>query len=171
MKGKTLIPPARNASTLAGPHVMEVVAKGAQITYPHSTMHSFCHDIVETYSHYVFPPWVSPYPQVYPRRFDFQDFKSRDPIGGPFGLCLYQALQHNSQCRSASGKGHRCNPPPLLKSASSHAGSLPLLSVLTADRMFSEEKGSKLVGVLCSLSAPQDPPPFTSNAAPHEAHV
>ena len=49
---------------LPGPHVMEIVLKGAQLTYPLATMHSFCHDIVHTYSHYVYPPWVSPYPQV-----------------------------------------------------------------------------------------------------------
>ena len=48
----------------AGPHVMEVSVKGAHLTYPLTTMRSFCHDLVETYSHYVYPPWVDPYPQV-----------------------------------------------------------------------------------------------------------
>lgn len=47
-----------------GPHVMEVSVKGAHLTYPLTTMRSFCHDLVETYSHYVYPPWVDPYPQV-----------------------------------------------------------------------------------------------------------
>lgn len=48
----------------AGPHVMEVSVKGAHLTYPLTTMRSFCHDLVETYSHCVYPPWVDPYPQV-----------------------------------------------------------------------------------------------------------
>ncbi len=43
---------------------MEVSVKGAHLTYPLTTMRSFCHDLVETYSHYVYPPWVDPYPQV-----------------------------------------------------------------------------------------------------------
>lgn len=43
---------------------MEVLVKGAQLTYPLPTMRSFCHDLVETYSHYVYPPWVDPYPTV-----------------------------------------------------------------------------------------------------------
>lgn len=38
--------------------------KGAQLTYPLTTIRSFCHDLVETYSHYVYPTWVDPYPQV-----------------------------------------------------------------------------------------------------------
>ena len=52
------------ALCLQGPHVMEVSVKGAQLSYPLTTIRSFCHDLVETYSHYVYPPWVDPYPQV-----------------------------------------------------------------------------------------------------------
>lgn len=57
-------PPTSDTPALAGPHVVEIVAKGAQLMYPLGTMRSFGHDIVETYSHFVYPPWVSPYPQV-----------------------------------------------------------------------------------------------------------
>ena len=58
------VPATAETPALMGPHVVEIVAKGAQLTYPLATMRSFCHDIVETYSHYVYPPWVAPYPQV-----------------------------------------------------------------------------------------------------------
>ena len=57
--------PAMNgAPATAGPHVAEIVLKGAKMQYPLATMRSFCHDIVETYSHYIYAPWVSPYPEV-----------------------------------------------------------------------------------------------------------
>ena len=58
------VPATAETPALMGPHVVEIVAKGAQLTYPLASMRSFCHDIVETYSHYVYPPWVAPYPQV-----------------------------------------------------------------------------------------------------------
>lgn len=57
-------PATPDAPALAGPHVIEIVIKGAQLTYPLGVMRSFGHDIVEAYSHYVYPSWVSPYPQV-----------------------------------------------------------------------------------------------------------
>lgn len=57
-------PATKDMPAMTGPHVMEIIAKGAQLTYPLATMHGFCHDIVETYGHFVYPPWVSPYPEV-----------------------------------------------------------------------------------------------------------
>lgn len=57
-------PATADTPALAGPHVVEIVAKGAQLMYTLGSMRSFGHDIVETYSHFVYPPWVSPYPQV-----------------------------------------------------------------------------------------------------------
>lgn len=47
-----------------GPHVAECVMRGARLQWPYAGSCSFLWDICELFQHYVWVPWVSPFPEV-----------------------------------------------------------------------------------------------------------
>lgn len=47
-----------------GPHVAECVMRGARLQWPYAGSCSFLWDICELFQHYIWVPWVSPFPEV-----------------------------------------------------------------------------------------------------------
>ena len=47
-----------------GPHLLEIVGKGARVCWPHLCQTAFVTEIAATFSHYFVQPWVSPNPEV-----------------------------------------------------------------------------------------------------------
>ena len=53
-----------NKVTGEGPHVMEVTFRKAKLQWPYLLHSDFIHDMTQTFSHYVFAPWVARYAVV-----------------------------------------------------------------------------------------------------------
>ena len=48
----------------SGPHVLEIIGKGARLCWPHLCQTAFVTEIAAAFSHYFVRPWVSPNPEV-----------------------------------------------------------------------------------------------------------
>ena len=47
-----------------GPHVAECVMRGAKLQWPYGGSCDFLWDVTDMFQHYVWVPWVSPFPEV-----------------------------------------------------------------------------------------------------------
>ena len=58
-------PPAvHGGPPTGGPHLLEIVGKGAHMCWPYICQLSFVTDIAATFSRYFVRPWVSPNPEA-----------------------------------------------------------------------------------------------------------
>ncbi len=53
-----------DAAPLPGPHVLEIILKGASLHWPYLTRLDFAMAVAETYSHCFIRPWAAPNPPV-----------------------------------------------------------------------------------------------------------
>ena len=56
--------PEAGAAPLPGPHVLEIILKGASLHWPYLARMDFVMAIVEAYSHCFVRPWTAPNPPV-----------------------------------------------------------------------------------------------------------
>ena len=56
--------PEPDAAPLPGPHVLEIILKGASLHWPYLARMDFVMAIVEAYSHCFIRPWTAPNPPV-----------------------------------------------------------------------------------------------------------
>ena len=56
--------PERDAAPLPGPHVLEIILKGASLHWPYLARLDFVMAIAKTYSHCFIKPWTAPNPPV-----------------------------------------------------------------------------------------------------------
>lgn len=56
--------PERDAAPLPGPHVLEIVLKGASLHWPYLARLDFVMAVAETYNHCFTRPWAAPNPPV-----------------------------------------------------------------------------------------------------------